>query len=181
MPKQIKFLGQKGKTALILLVLTCAIITSAVGGTVAYLIVKTGTIKANFTPAVIESAVSQSVVTNVGDVDSYVRAMVIITWVSEDGSATHAESPVHNTDYAIFFSSDGWVKGSDGFYYYTSPLMSGRSTPALITSCTQLRSAPEGYKMKVQVLASTIQSHPLSVVTEQWGVSVNDDGTLSVN
>ena len=181
MPKQLKFLGKSGKNALILLVLTFAIVTAAIGGTVAYLIVKTGTIKSSFTPAMIESAVSQSVITNIGEVDSYIRAMVIITWVSEDGTATHAETPVLNTDYSISFSSEGWVKGSDGFYYYTSPLTSGRSAGALITSCSQLRSAPNGYKMKVQVLASSIQSHPVSVVTEQWGVSVNDDGTLSVN
>lgn len=181
MPKQFKFLGKIGKKALILLILTCVIVTAVIGGTVAYIIDRTITLNNTFTPAIIDSAVSRSVVTNLGDVNSYARAMIVITWIREDGSATHAEAPILGADYAISLSSDGWVKGSDGFYYYTLPITSGGSSPALITSCTQLRSGPDGYKMRVQVLASAIQAQPTSVVTEQWGVSVNEDGTLTVN
>ena len=179
---KLKFLFCHGKKAIVLLVLVCVAAIAAIGATLAYIITQTDTAVNVFPPANIESAVDNSKITNTGDAEAYVRATVVVTWVSKDNaSVIHAKSPVPGTDFSISYSTSGWKLGSDGFYYYTSPLDAGETTNPLITSCSELRNPPNGYKLDVKVIASAIQSVPASTVTDAWGVSVGADGTLAVN
>lgn len=59
-------------------------------------------------------------------------------------------------------------------------MAAGDNTPALIKECSAVADkTPEGYGLSVEILGSAIQSTPKSVVTENWGVTVAADGTIS--
>jgi hypothetical protein len=159
------------------------------------------------------------------DYDVYVRAAVVVTWVKQnldennalvwddegepvvDRTNVHANRPVEGRDYVIEYAntysgaadgltSDKWTKGSDGFFYYSSPVLkkavdSGdngtaitvRATLPLIASChlnVENRDAveqPEGYVLNVEIVAQTIQAigstdaDNVLAVVDAWGVS----------
>ena len=181
MAKEFKFLFCSGKKAILLLVLLCIIVTSVLSSTIALIIIKTNSLDNRFIPSNIESVIDGSKVKNTGDADAFVRATVVTTWVSEtDDSVYHAKSPTLGVDYALSFSGGKWVLGSDGFYYYTSSVVGGGETEPLITNCSEIKRAPDGYKLNVKIISSAIQADPSSVVEEAWGVSVRADGTLAV-
>ncbi|MBR0157809.1 MAG: hypothetical protein IJM24_01870 [Clostridia bacterium] len=139
------------------------------------------------------------------DYDVYVRAAVVVTWVKQnvdntgalvwdnegepvvDRTNVHANLPVEGRDYVITYANlysgdvdgladDKWTKGSDGFYYYSSPVLKKavtdddgntvnvRATLPLIASChlnIEDRDAiqcPEGYVLNVEIVAQTIQA-----------------------
>ena len=77
---------------------------------------------------------------------------------------------------------DWFEKG--GFFYYRSRISSGSTSP-LIDECRQLKAAPDGYALHVQIISQTVQalgttdSGNVPAVTDAWGVSVNSDGSLS--
>ena len=89
----------------------------------------------------------------------YVRAKLVITWKDEDGVIYFA-NPEKDTDYELDLNlTDGWVYGEDdGYYYYTIPVDSGKTTGVLINSCTQLQTPYDGYTLSVEVIAQTIQA-----------------------
>lgn len=70
------------------------------------------------------------------------------------------------------------MKGADGFYYHTAPLAS-QAQDTLITTATQ-NTTKAGYTLRVQVLASGIQTTPVEAVQNSWGVTVDNDGNLVV-
>ena len=116
-------------------------------------------------------------ITNTGTAPSYIRAAVVVTWVTSDGS-TLAETPVEGEDYDITYAENtGWLKGDDGYWYYTTPVNPNESTGILIDECTQLAEKAD-CQLAVEILASAIQSDPSDAVTEAWGVTVLD-GVIS--
>ena len=68
----------------------------------------------------------------------------------------------------------------NGFYYLTAPLDAGADSVP-VTSVTYSSAAPTGYTLKVQVLASVIQSDPAAAVQAAWGFNVDEDGNLIIN
>ena len=176
----------------------------SVGGTLAWITASTNEVKNTFTPAVVESNITEEfdendklfkenvAVKNVvadenGGIPVYIRAAVIVNWVATDGSgAVSAEAPVLDKDYAIEGSlpaTDGWVDGGDGFCYYTEAVAPGASTTNLINRCVQLVER-EGYKLHVDIVSSAIQATPDEAVEEAWtssAVAVDaNNGTLTV-
>ena len=123
---------------------------------------------------------------NTGQTDAYIRAAVVVTWMSEDKKTVTASVPQENTDYSITYAiGSGWLKGADGFWYYTSPVAVDDNTKVLINDCHLLDTAniPEGFYLSVEIVASAIQSTPEYVVTQQWSSGVNSvgtDGTLNI-
>ena len=115
----------------------------------------------------------------------YVRAVIVVTW--EDGSGNIlAQKPVAGTDYSMELmvgAGKDWFE-KDGFFYYRSGISSGSTSP-LIAECRQLKDAPDGYALHVQIISQTVQalgttdSGNVPAVTDAWGVSVNSDGSLS--
>ena len=192
--KQLKFFKWRGKKAVALLAITVVLALGIVGGTVAFIVTKTDSITNTFEPATISSATSQSVVGNVGDAPSFARVAVVVNWVASDGTV-YAVSPVLGTDYSITYDTSNWKQGTDTFWYYTKTLQNLPDdvdvnaddfdetlyvTTSLITNCTQLTAAPDGYNLKVEIIASTIQADPEAVAETQWGVVV-ENGVLSPN
>ena len=102
-------------------------------------------------------------------------------------NAAIAELP---TEYADLFSSrfqylvnTGWIEGTDGYWYYQSPVVPGANTGTLIENCTQLVTAnvPEGYHLSVEIVASAIQSSPETVVSAEWKVALDNGKIVSAN
>lgn len=133
--------------------------------------------------------VKKNVIVTVGETgySVYVRAAVTVEWKSQEADSTVlAEMPELDIDYSMQLNPEGWIPGSDGYYYYKDPVESGGQTAVLLRLCEQLRDAPqEGYGLSVTIAAQTIQaagwtdSGTVPAVTDAWGAAVNEDGTLT--
>ena len=178
----------------------------AVGTTLAFVFTNTDPVENTFNPSKVSCAVVENggkpvtgaivntgdskdnvQIQNTGDTDAYIRVAVVVNWMSEDGKVW-ATKPVAGTNYSITYATDtGWIKGSDGYWYYTKPVPptdGSDLTGILITEATQLTAAPKGtdntqYYLSIEIVASAIQAKPTSVVTSQWGVTVDGDGNIS--
>jgi hypothetical protein len=183
---------KKWPLVLALMAMLCCIAT---GVTVAYLVSQPTGVVNTFQVGQMSSQViedfdrttttkSNVSIKNAGDTSAYIRAQVVITWVStRDNSVVSAQTPNPGTDYTITYGSSGWVQsGNDGYWYYTSPVESKASTANLIDTCTLIGDAPEGYTLSVEIIADAIQADPTSAVLEAWssGVSAVNGTTLSI-
>ena len=192
---------RRRRTAAVLSVALAGVLL--VGGSLAYIVTKSGDVENAFTPGsvscVVEEAMSSDgktksdvYVRNTGNVDAYIRAEVVVSWVKADDDTLGRKGdvlgiePVAGTDYVIAAGEEGWsVEQADGFYYYTKKVSGGGFTTDLVPSCEVRKDAPaDGYVLQVDVLASAIQADGTkdgkSVVEEEWGVAVAGDGTLLV-
>ena len=165
------------------------ILLVAVGVTVAYVVTRTDTVKNTFDPVDVNCEVKETFdgtkktdvsVKNTGTTAAYIRALVVVNWISPTGSV-YSKVPVEGDDYTIKYGS-GWKKSNvDGFWYCISDIDPNDNTPVLIkTSSPVANGAPDGYSLSVSILASAIQSSPDSAVYDAWGVGANS-GTLTVN
>lgn len=186
------FNGSGGrKTALILSL--CLIFALAVGTTFALLKANTVPVTNTFKAATSEIKIeektdngikSEICVKNEGTATSYVRAKLVMNWVSEDGKTISA-APV-NID--VKYDTDNWFL-KDGIYYYTKPVAPKDAEMGSVTSnllqegnpIKQPKDAPEGYHLEVTVLAESIQAAPDTAVTEAWKVVKVVDGKLTEN
>ena len=111
-------------------------------------------------------------VANIGNTSAYVRAALLVNWRSEsDTVEILATRPRAGVDYDIVFGSTVWVEGSDGYWYYSEPVLPEKSTECFIERIAPIDEAPEGYSLSVEIIASAIQANPTSVVETEWGVS----------
>lgn len=120
---------------------------------------------------------------NTGTAPAYIRAAVDIYW--QDGNGARLwEEPQADKDYKIAWSdslrdasgansASSWVKASDGFYYWTSPVAPGEETNVLITSVKELKTT-EGRNLVVDVSTQAVQSAPDEAVHEAWGCTVQN-------
>lgn len=179
------------KKVILLAVSLMLILSAAIGGTVAYLIDQTGSITNTFTPANVTPQVTEDFdnkvknnvkITNDGDIPAYIRVKVVVTW--KKGNDVYGVAPKLDTDYTWQIPGTDWVKGSDGFYYYTKPVPAGEKTSILLTDCKLKESvkAPEGYSLSVDIHAQAIQAEPTTAVTSAWNnvTAVGTDGALTV-
>ncbi len=182
----------KWKVSIIAACIIAVAIVSSI--TIAFLIDETAPAQNTLVPASVACAVEEDFdgkikenvsIKNTGEVQSYIRAMVVVTWMSADQSMVTASKPQINTDYTITYTEGtAWLLGSDGYWYYTLPVDVGNATETLISSCSLADSAavPEGFYLSVEVVGSAIQSTPTQAVTEKWssGVSSVSDGSLVI-
>lgn len=166
-----------------LLVLLCC----TVAGTLAYLVTNTNSVTNTFTPAKVETEVTESFedkdgtltksnvqIKNNGNIDAYIRAAIIINWADKQGNIS--ATPVNDSDYEMTLGS-GWVKIGD-YYYCKTTTAHGASTAPLIISCAKTPSAavPDGYDLQVTILADGIQadgvgSNGKTPMEDAWGVT----------
>ncbi|MBE6925392.1 MAG: hypothetical protein E7461_00980 [Ruminococcaceae bacterium] len=165
----------------VLLLFLLAMVLSTIGGAYAYITAKTQEISNRFEPVEVtcqveetfDGAVKQDVcIRNTGDINGFIRAMLVFTWVDGDGKVL-SDAPAEGTDYTIEWGSDQWKKGSDGFWYYSASVAPNATTELLIKSVTPTE-APEGHELQVQIFATAIQADPPTVVAGAWGVTVTD-------
>ena len=168
------------RKATVLLSSLALLIALAVGTTAAFLITDDEPIVNTFNPSRVASAVNEDsfdevtktgvTVANTGDTEAYIRATYVVTWKNGVDGQVYGKTPVEgtNSDYTISINTADWILGSDGYYYYKSPVAPGKSTTALINSCTVTGTAPEGFGLNVEILGSAIQSTPVKVVNDNW-------------
>jgi len=185
------FFRKNKKRAVLAVVCLLLLAGVSVGGTVAYLVAKTGSLHNRFQPSEVNCQVNYledgtAYMQNTGTASAYVRATMVINWMGVDaeGNAleyTHASAPVEGVDYEITYAAEGWVKGPTyGFWYYTKPLAPGEATPPLVLGITCKTTPPEGYQLMAGMVGSAIQSDPTRVVEDAWRVIVNEaDGTIT--
>ena len=182
--------NRKLQKTILLLVSVMVLVTVALGGTIAYLLMDTDPVKNKFTPAkvttVIEEDIDDNVKSNVqikntGDVSAYIRAAVVINWQNEAGeiygevpqacdtpNCDHTECGKH---YTIDYNTQDWEKKGD-FWYYNRIVNPRALTTNLINECTVLQGSPEEdspYKLTVTILGSGVQSTPSQAVMDAWG------------
>lgn len=165
-------------------VLACVavLLTGFVGSSLAWLMAGTKPIKNVFEPGNVPPTIVEEMngtvkndvtVKNTGNVDAYIRAKLVFTW-QDSSENVYGQTPLEKIDYEIQWVLDGWKKGSDGYYYYTSKVGSGESTGVLATGIKQITPNPaEGYTLHVEVLAESIQAEPSGengAAYEAWGV-----------
>lgn len=171
----------------VLLIAIILLISTAVGSTVAFLATKTEPVENSFEYANVSCEVTQNCdtdgsivqVKNTGTISAYIRAAVVANWMDIDGNI--AASDPEGYSYELTCSSDSWVQGTDGFFYYPLPVAPGASTEGNLLTCTVACPENPEYTLSVEVLAEAIQSTPASAVKEAWNVAVDGDGKLSVN
>lgn len=164
------------RKAAVLLTSLVLVLVCAVGATVAYLVDTTSEVVNTFDPAQVSCRVDEEsfdgsekknvTIANTSDIEAYIRAAIIVTWKDENGNV-YGRMPVEGTDYSITMGEIGWTKGSDGYYYYSSPVAVGASTATLITRCIDNGTAPAGYGLNVEILGSTIQAKGMGATSAQ--------------
>ena len=197
-----KYISKKS----IVLVALALLLTVAVGTTLAYIFTKTNPVQNTFKPSKVSCAVvengsttenkgnivytgyikSNVQIKNTGDTDAYIRVAVVITWKSADGTKVWAQKPGEG-DYTmkLNLSDNGWVEGTDGYYYFTKPVSAnGGLTDVLITSATQLKDGPKGteneqYYLSIEIVASAIQADGMgaSSAQEAWAMAKKTQGS----
>lgn len=172
-------MGRKRTTLVASLLVILAL---ACGGTVAYL-TDSDRVANEFSPGELTTTVVEKLegstkkdvqIQNTGKVDAWIRAEVAITWQDEAGNV-YGVAPAAG-DYTIELNvadepaASKWVKGNDGFYYWTSPVAPTGLTDMLITSCTYDKTkAPEGYSLTVEVIGSGVQITPDAAFNDWTG------------
>ena len=189
--RKLKLLQSKQSLAIKLVICLILLLMISVGGTIAFVVTHTSEIRNTFTESVVKCEVDETFKNNVksnvsikntGDTTAYIRAFVNVTWMNESGQVASV-SPKENTDYEIIYSTSGWIKGSDGYWYYSLPVQPNDKTAVLINSCQLLEtaSAPYGYYLSVEIVCSAIQSTPVSVVRDIWHVQLRENEIVGVN
>lgn len=182
MKKLNKLFAFCNKKTIPFIAIALAVILIGAGTTIAYLLSQTWETVNEFVPAKVTCEVEESfangvkedvVIKNTGNVNAFVRAAVIVNYVSNTDGKIYHVSPKETVDYTIEWGSD-WIKASDGFWYYPSDIAPNAATAKLIKTAKSL-SAPQGYSLNIQIIATAIQSEPLSAVTDAWGVAVNNN------
>lgn len=169
----------------ILFIAVVMLIGAVVGSTVAFLVTKTAPVENKFTYASVSCTVSESFngttkekvqIQNTGTTDAYIRATYVVSWLNKDGSIAPVPQGTTPDGYILSISENpnkAWTKGTDGYFYYLTPVAPGGLTDGSLVNCTV--TYPQGvepeYILSVEILATAVQSTPAKAVQEAWGVT----------
>ena len=198
------------KLSTVLVIAAALALVTAIGGTMAWLTTHSDGLTNTFTPAKIEGEVKETFkspfdtksnvyIQNTSDVPVYVRVALVPTWVmQENDKYVPVAEPVEDADVTIdnenwknfVPKNSDWIKGRDGYYYYTKPLAANgvkdSNDRALDTTDNLFDKAiarqKDGYHMNLQVLLQMIQAEPDNAVLDAWktGVSGANNGSLTI-
>ena len=169
----------------ILFIAVVMLIGAVVGSTVAFLVTQTDPVENKFTYASVSCAVSETFkgatkekvqIQNTGTTDAYIRAAYVVSWLNKDGSIAPVPQGTTPDGYILSISenpNNAWTKGTDGYFYYLTPVAPGGLTDGSLVNCTV--TYPQGvepeYILSVEILATAVQSTPAKAVREAWGVT----------
>ena len=161
--------------AAVLLLSMILLIGIAVGTTVAFLVARTEPIKSTFEYAKVSCEVTGSKenvqIKNTGNTAAYIRATYVVTW--RDAYGKVAVSVPGGYSYTLTENlSNNWKKGTDGYFYYTSPVAPGNSTLDSLPTCNVTYPDNPEYTLSVEILAEAIQSEPAEAVQQAWGATL---------
>lgn len=160
---------EKGKRIVLPVVIICLLALISTGGVIAYLMqnaevnnaFSAGRVTCEVEETFINNIKSNVKVKNTGNTDEFIRAKIVVNWVSDnDDHTVYGIKPVPGpgNDYQIIFGTFGWDYEDDGYYYYDQAVAAGETTGNLIETCALLGEAPEGYHLSVEIIADAIQT-----------------------
>ena len=175
----------------ILLLLSCIVLVAAfsAGSTLAYLSVRTDTIINQFEPGKVngnieetfENNIKSSIkVKNTGNIDCYVRILLIPYWVSQYGSRVGEDA----WDLMVKFNETDWFAREEGgmiYYYHRSPIAPEELTGELLAGgfTIPLNASDDGTLYQaLDVFAECFQAVLPDAVVLYWGVEVDEHGML---
>jgi signal peptidase len=163
------------RRTILLCLIGLIIALTAIGGTLAWLTASTESavhaFKAGSVSCAVEENVSNGVkqyvrIKNTGNVDAYIRAMLVPVWRDSQGNGTgmEAEAPA--------VTNSSWIK-QDSFYYYTGAVPPGGYTSDLLTGFVM--PSKSGYTYELQILASAIQATGIGAAgpSEAWSAAAS--------
>ena len=174
-------IGLSGKLVAVAIAVVAMLFVSF-ASTLALIIVKTNELVNTFQAGEINITVNDdATITNSSEVPVYVRVAVVVNYQDNNGNVYH-EAAVENTDYRIT-STNAWIKGSDGFYYYTKPVNATNGATSALPTVTTLaignNSSKLNYKLVTTYVATGIQGSPTSAVVSAWGVTLDANGNIT--
>lgn len=187
------------KAAVLALALALVLLVS-VGGTLAYLFTSTDPVQNVFAPAEMNIKVmedefqnqvsetkSKVYVQNKSKASVYIRVALVPTWEDSEGNAVAvaaslADLEINGVAGDQFKNANGWVKHTDGYFYYTSAVAAGDKTNNLIDTAVVTTSS--NHYMDLQILAQAIQAEGVDAYGKRpvelaWGVTVDANGNIS--
>lgn len=177
-----KTISQISKKAIILICSVILIVVAGFASTVAIIIDQTDSISNSFTEGKIVLSQTETTVTNTteSDVSVYIRVAIVVNYQDKTDNTIFHEGAIEGIDYTVM-NAENWVKGTDGFYYYTLPVDIGETTTALPVVSRNLLPGEEHkheYTMVSTYVAVGIQANVTSAVEDKWGVTVGADGVI---
>ena len=169
--------GKRNKIA-ILIAVVCLSVALCSTGVYAYLSAKTDPVTNEFVPAKVSCVVEETfqdgvksnvTVRNTGNIDAYIRAAVVVNFVSDDGKFS-VVTPKEGVDYTVTWGATGWRKGTDGYWYYANAVVPEALTAPLIETAAAV-SAPTDFRLNIRIIAAAIQSAPDDAVQDAWGIT----------
>lgn len=165
--------------ATVLLMAILMLIGVVAGSTVAYLITKTDDVQNTFEYAKVSCEITENFdkatksnvqVKNTGTTDAYIRATYVVNWLDSAGNIVASVPTGYR--YELKENPDSkWTEGSDGYFYYPTPVGPGESTEGSLLTCKVTYPENPEYKLSVEILATAVQSQPASAVIEAWGAN----------
>lgn len=176
--------GKKNNKSKVTLISVLALVmVVAIGGTLAWLFTNTNGIINTFTPSSVPGEIVERfdgetktsiTVKNKGNIAAYVRVKLVTYRVNDEGQQIGGVATIPE-----FTLGTGWVKHTDGYYYYTVPVAAGASTGDLIASGSSITlqkyDDADGGKQVIEVLSESIQSVPEEAVGDAWGVRISEN------
>lgn len=149
------------KRSLSVILCIALILVIAVGGTIAYIVTKTDSIQNEFETSFIDSEVivsgNQISVKNIGDVNGFIRAAIVVYWENDRGQI-RAVAP-SETEYTLEIDATSWKQDqTTDFYYYEAKVAPQDQTEPLVTAITIHAPEDDGYELRVEVVAEAIQA-----------------------
>lgn len=161
--------------AAVLIIAVLLLLGAAVGSTVAFLTTQTKPVENSFEYAKVSCEVTGSKekvqIKNTGNTAACIRATYVVTWRDADGKV--AVSVPGGYSYTLTENlSNNWKKGTDGYFYYTSPVAPDHSTLDSLPTCNVTYPDNPEYTLSVEILAEAIQSEPAEAVQQAWGATL---------
>ncbi len=187
---RMNFMKRRSSTAstkmMVLAISIILLLSTAVMGTMMFLVSKTPVVTNTFDPAKVTCEVQEQfdgtvkkdvTAKNTSNIDAYLRIKLVSYRVNTDGERIGGTVVIPN-----FTPSSGWFE-QDGFYYYHKPVAPGEIPEVKLIGDSGITlvtyTDADGGKQVIEVIAEAIQTKPTSVVADQWNVTVNDSGTIS--
>ena len=153
----------------LLLIAVAALLVAAVGGTVAYLVTNTLPVVNTFTPATVDTEVTDNIsgntkrdvqIKNSSNIPVYMRVAVVANWYK----AGEVVAPWNN--YVGLGVTSDWTL-RDGYYYYNGTVAAGAEVK-LFDSYTAT-GGPDGAHLEMDIISQVIQAEPTRAVEGAWG------------
>lgn len=153
--------------------------------TFAYLFATTSEKRNVFVPGVVDCDVVEEFdgtnktsikIQNTGNTSAYIRVNLISYYQNADGEV------IAKTAYVPEFTlADGWVHGSDGYYYYRYPIAPDALTDEMLGSSIVV-TKDDNNSQVIEVMAEAIQADPHDAVIDSWtsAAGVQGDDSLLI-